>query len=86
MSLQKVITVKIGITALMIVGFNQFIYSQVLNQQFYFENDSLNSGFTLARLSEVSDSYAFIEFRSSDSNNRAFFACSYMFRKLNSSH
>lgn len=79
MTMQKIIVGKLAVTFLVFISFSQAIHAQVFDLQFYFERGKNYSDFTLADLHQVSDSLASIEFRSTDPNNRAFFACSYLF-------
>lgn len=80
MTIQKSVAGKLAIILLGFIGFSNGIYAQGFGLQFYFERGTNDSDFTLANLVQGSDSLGSIEFRSSDPNNRAFFACSYFFR------
>ncbi|ASS48029.1 MAG: hypothetical protein A3D31_00940 [Candidatus Fluviicola riflensis] len=80
MAIQKIVVGKLAVTLLVFIAFSKAIHAQGFGRQFYFERDTNSSDFTLADLFQLSDSLAFIEFRSTDPNNRAFFACSYLFR------
>lgn len=80
MAIQNRIVGKLVTILLTGIGFSEISCAQTFDQQFYFEWGTNGSDFTLANLFQLSDSLASIEFRSSDPNNRAYFACNYLFR------